>query len=153
MIKSQKFSAPPSFPPLSLSAAEREAYSLGIKLSCAFEILAASDSTWSERLNELYEAEQEHMIDDIQMQSWIENCEEPDGEEWMVLSTEDVRKMMAEDKGEEEQIKEMIANLEMFMEGESGFEGIDEEYISNSRTAYVRFEDLESDDEDDEELD
>jgi hypothetical protein len=36
---------------------------------------------------------------------------------------------MKEARSEEEQIREMIANLEGFMEGESGIEGIDDEYF------------------------
>lgn len=67
-------------------------------------------------------------VDDIMMKGWEENCEEPGSEEWMTLSAEDVKRIMAEDKTEEEQIKEMIANLGKFMEGESGFEGIDDEF-------------------------
>ena len=130
MIKSQKFNPPPAFPARSLSATEREMYSLGIKLTCAFELLASSSPPWSERVVELWNAEKEKKVDDIRMKGWDENCEEPDSEEWMTLSAEDVKRIMAEDKGEEDQIKEMIANLERFMEGESGFEGIEDEYAT-----------------------
>jgi hypothetical protein len=127
MIKSQKFNPPPSFPPRDLSAAEREMYSLGIKLTCAFELLASSTSSWSERVVDLWNAEKGNKVSDITIKEWDENCEEPDSEAWMTLSSEDVKRIKAEDKSEEEQIKEMIANLGHFMEGESGFEGIDDD--------------------------
>jgi hypothetical protein len=130
MLKSQKFNPPPSFPALSLSAKERETYSLGMKLTCAFELVASSGSDWGRRVLELWNAEKEKKVDDVAMRSWVENLEEVDGEEWMILSAEDIQRIMAEDKGEEEQIKDMIANLEKFMEGESGFEGIDDGYVS-----------------------
>jgi hypothetical protein len=129
MIKSQKFTPPPSFPAKSLSASERETYNLGMKFTCAFELLISSSSPWSEKVLELWHAERERKVDDIAMRGWEENCEEVDSEEWMSLSAEDVRRIMAEDKGEEEQVKDMIANLERFMQGESGFEGIDDEYV------------------------
>jgi len=130
MIKSQKFNPPPSFPPQDLSAAEREMYSLGIKLTCAFELLASSTTSWSERVVDLWNVEKGNKVSDIMIQGWDENCEESDTEEWMTLSGEDVKRIMAENKSEEEQIKEMIANLGHFMEGESGFEGIDDdEYV------------------------
>ena len=133
MIKLQKFTPPPSFPPRDLSAEEREMYSLGIKLTCAFELLASSESPWSERVVDLWNAENAKKVDDIAVKEWDENCEEPDSEEWMTLSGEDIKRIMAEDKSEEDQIKEMIANLSHFMEGESGFEGIDDdEYVSLS---------------------
>lgn len=129
MIKSQKFNPPPAFPPKDLSAAEREMYLLGIKLTCAFELLTSSDSLWSKRVIDLWNVERKKKADDIEIKGWDENCEVPDDEEWMILSSEDVKRIMAENKGEEEQVREMIANLEKFMEGESGFEGIDDEYI------------------------
>jgi hypothetical protein len=128
MIKSQKFNPPPAFPPRSLSAGEREMYSLGIKLTCAFELLAASSSTWSEHVVDLWNAEKVEEVDDMTIKKWEENCEEPDGEEWMTLSGEDIKRIMAENKTEEEQIREMIANMSNMMEDESGFEGIDDEY-------------------------
>src|SRR5271167_2662983 len=118
MIKSQKFNPPPSFPPQDLSAAEREMYSLGIKLTCAFELLASSTTSWSERVVDLWNVEKGNKVSDIMIQGWDENCEESDTEEWMTLSGEDVKRIMAENKSEEEQIKEMIANLGHFMEGE-----------------------------------
>jgi hypothetical protein len=127
MIKSQKFNPPPAFPARSLSANEREMYNLGIKLTSAFELLAASDSSWSQRVVDLWNIEKGERVDDLTIRGWEENCEEPSGEEWMNLSAEDIKRIMAEDKGEEEQIKEMIASLGKFMEGESGFEGIDDE--------------------------
>jgi hypothetical protein len=129
MIKSQKFNPPPAFPPRSLSAEEREMYSLGIKLTCAFELLASSPSSWSERLVELWNAEKAEEVDDVRIKKWEENYEEPDNEEWMTLSGEDIKRIMAENKSEEEQIKEMIANMSRMMEDESGFEGIDDEYV------------------------
>ena len=89
--------------------------------------LASSSSSWSERVVDLWNAEQVEEVDDITIKKWEENCEEPDDEEWMTLSGEDVKRIMAEDKTEEEQIKEMIANMSNMMEGESGFEGIDDE--------------------------
>ena len=147
MIKLQKFNPPPSFPALSLSVKEREMYSLGIKLTCAFELLASSTSPWSTRLLSLWNVEKERKIDDIVIKQWEENCEEVDGEEWMTLSGEDVKNIMSEDKSEEEQVREMIANMGQFMEGESGFEGIDvDEYVSFLVTrADCRFE-FDSDD-------
>jgi len=133
MIKSQKFNPPPSFPAKSLSACERDSYNLGIKLTCAFELLISSTSPWSSKVLELWHTEKERKVDDSAMKGWDENCEEVSAEEWMSLSAEDVRRIMKEDKSEEEQVKEMIANLERFMEGESGFEGIDDEYTSVRR--------------------
>ena len=132
MIKSQKFNPPPSFPAKSLSAAEREAYILGMKLTCAFELLISASSPWSEKVLELWHAEKEREVDDIAMKGWEENSEEISGEEWMSLSAEDIRKIMKEDKGEEEQVREMIANLERVMEGESGFEGIDDGCVDST---------------------
>jgi len=132
MIKSQKFNPPPSFPAKSLSAAERETYNLGMKLTCAFELLISSSSPWSEKVLELWHAEKERKVDDIAMRGWVENSEEISGEEWMSLSAEDIRRIIKEDKGEEEQVREMIANLERFMEGESGFEGIDDGYVDST---------------------
>ena len=153
MIKSQKFNPPPSFPAKSLSAAERETYNLGIKLTCAFELLSSSSSPWAEKILELWHGENERKVDDIAMRAWDENCEEPSGEEWMSLSAEDVRRIMAEDKGEEEQVKEMIANLERFMGGESGFEGIDDEYNLAEGCANCRFDDeFDEFDSDDDEM-
>lgn len=128
MLKSQKFIPPPSFPPRDLSASEREAYHLGIKLTCAFEILCSASSAWGQKVLEVRNIEKQRKVCDSEIQSWDENQEEPGDEEWMTLSTADVRRIMGEDKSEEEQVKEMIANLEKFMEGESGFEGIDDEY-------------------------
>ena len=132
---------------MTLSAAEREAYSLGIKLTAAYELLATSATAWGQRILDLHTEETQKKVDDITIKAWEENCEEPDGEEWMVLSSEDVRRIMDEDKGEEEQIKDMIANLEKFMEGESGVEGIDDEYFHCCRANWVRFEDFDSDEE------
>ena len=80
-------------------------------------------------LLDLWNAEKAEEVDDITIKKWDENCEEPDDEEWMTLSGEDVKRIMAEDKTEEEQIKEMIANMSRMMEDESGFEGIDDEYV------------------------
>jgi hypothetical protein len=128
MIKSQKFNPPPSFPARDLSATEREMYSLGIKLTCAFELLATSSSPWSRRVLDTRNEEKMKKVDDIMIRGWEENCEEPGSEDWMILSAEDVKRIMGEDKSEEEQIKEMIASLGKFMEGESGFEGIDDEF-------------------------
>jgi hypothetical protein len=128
MLKSQKINPPPSFPARDLSAIDRESYSLGIKLTCAFELLASSSSPWSQRLRDTWNEEKMKKVDDITMRGWEENCEEQGSEEWMTLSAEDVKRIMGEDKSEEEQIKEMIANLGKFMEGESGFEGIDDEF-------------------------
>lgn len=127
MIKSQKFNPPPSFPPRSLSINEREMYSLGIKLTCAFELLASSASLWSERVVDLWNAEKEKKADDIMIKGWEENCEEPDNEDWMTLTNDDITRIMAQDKSEEDQIKDMIADLGRFMKGESGFEGIDDD--------------------------
>src|SRR5438046_297147 len=104
MIKSQRFNPPPAFPPRSLSATEREMYSLGIKLTSAFELLASSNSPWSERVVELWNVESAAEIDDRTIEKWDENYEEPDGEEWMALSGEDVERIMAAEKSEEEQI-------------------------------------------------
>jgi hypothetical protein len=144
MLKSQKFNPPPAFPARDLSASEREMYSLGIKLTCAFELLASSDSSWTQRIVDLWNTEKERAATDAEIEEWTENCEDPSDEAWMTLSAEDVRRIMAEDKSEEEQVREMIANFERFIEGESGFEGIDDE-----------FEDFDSEDEieDDEDLD
>jgi len=153
MIKLQKFKPPPTFPPRSLSATEREAYELGIKLTCAFELLASSSSLWSERVVELRNAENEKKVDDITLKSWDENCIEPDNETWMTLSNEDITRIMGEGRNEEEQVREMISNLSKFMEGESGFEGIgddefhDEEYVqtqefTNSRLEFDSEEDM-----------
>jgi hypothetical protein len=124
MLKSQKFNPPPAFPPRELSAAERETYQMGIKLTCAFELLCSS-SLRSKQVLDIWNIEKQRKVNDHQMKGWDENQEEPGDEEWMNLSAEDVKRIMAEDKSEEEQVKEMIANLEKFMEGESGFEGID----------------------------
>jgi hypothetical protein len=133
MIGLRGFRPPPSFPPRDLSAEEREMYSLGIKLTCAFELLASSKSPWSERVVDLWNAESAKKVDDIAIKEWDENCEERDSEEWMTLSGEDVKRIMAEDKSDEDHIKDMIAELSRFMEGESGFEGIDDnEYVSLS---------------------
>jgi len=144
MLKSQKFNPPPAFPARDLSATEREMYSLGIKLTCAFELLASSDSPWAQRVVDLCNTAKEQGPTDAEIEAWTENCEDPNDEEWMALSAEDVKRIIAEDKSEEEQVREMIANFERFMEGESGFEGIDDE-----------FEEFDSDDEmeDDEDLD
>jgi len=111
-----------------LSATERESYSLGIKLTCAYELLANSTSSTAKVVVDIWTSEREKKVDDITIRGWSENLETPDGEEWMVLSAEDIKRITAEDKGEEEQIKDMIANLERFIEGESGFEGIDDEF-------------------------
>ena len=146
MLKSQRFNPPPSFPPRSLSAAERESYSLGIKLNCAFELLASSTSSWSQRVVDVWNIEKQRKVDDIQIRGWDENIEEPGSEEWMTLSAEDVKRIMAEDKSEEDQVKEMIANLEKFMEGESGFEGIDDEYTPFRNATHFRFEEFDSED-------
>ena len=151
MIKLQKFKPPPTFPPQSLSATEREAYELGIKLTCAFELLASSSSPWSERIVELRNAEQEKRVDDITMKSWNENCIEPDDETWMTLSNEDIIRIMGDGGNEEEKVREMISNLSKFMEVESGFEGIgddefdDEEYVPTQDWTDSRFE-FDSDD-------
>ena len=72
-------------------------YSLGIKLTCAFELLAASSSSWSERVVELWNAEKFEVVDDKTIKKWDENCEEPDDEEWMTLSGEDVKRIMSEE--------------------------------------------------------
>ena len=104
-------------------------YTLGIKLTCAFELLASSPLSWSERVVELWNAEKVEEADDMTIKKWDENYEEPDNEEWMTLSSDDVKRIMAEDKTEEEQIKEMIATMSAMMERESGFEGIDDEYV------------------------
>ena len=128
MIKAEKFNPPPAFPPRDLSVTEREMYSLGIKLTAAFELLATSKSPWSKTLFDLWNAEKEQAVSDITIKQWEENCEEPDSENWMILSSEDINMLRAEDVSEEEQVKKMIANLGKFMEGESGFEGIDDEY-------------------------
>jgi hypothetical protein len=146
MIKSQKFTPPPAFPARDLSASEREMYSLGIKLTCAFELLASSDSPWSQRIIDLWNTEKDRVVEDAEIKEWAENCEEPSDEEWMTLSAEDVKRIIAEDKSEEEQVREMIANFERFMEGESGFEGIDDEFAEFDS-------DDDMDDDDDEELD
>jgi hypothetical protein len=127
MIKLQKFNPPPAFPPRDLSASEREMYLLGIKLTCAFELLTSSNTPWFQSIIDLWNNERQKKVNDIELKGWDENCEEPDNEEWMILSAEDKKRIMAENKGEEEQVKEMIASLEKFMEGESGFEGIDDE--------------------------
>jgi hypothetical protein len=135
IIKLQKFSPPPAFLPQSLSAPEREAYELGIKLTCAFELVASSSSPWSERIVEVWKEEKEKKVDDLVLKSWDENCIEPNDETWMALSNEDITRIIGEDGNEEEQVREMIANLSKIMEGESGFEGIgddefdDEEYV------------------------
>lgn len=144
MLKSQKFNPPPAFPARDLSASEREMYSLGIKLTCAFELLASSDSSWTRRVVDLWNTAKERGATDAEIEKWTENCEDPSDEAWMTLSAEDVKRIMVEDKSEEEQVREMIANFERFIEGESGFEGIDDE-----------FEDFDSEDEmeDDEDLD
>jgi hypothetical protein len=151
MLKSQNFYPPPSFPARDLSATDRESYSLGIKLTCAFELLASSSSPWSQRLRDTWDAEKLKKVDDIMMRGWEENCEEPGSEEWMTLSAEDVKRIMGEDKSEEEQIKEMIANLGKFMEGESGFEGIDDEFEDEFVVLFGgangRFDEFDSDDE------
>jgi predicted secreted protein len=86
------------------------------------------------------------VVEDAEIKEWAENCEEPSDEEWMTLSAEDVKRIIAEDKSEEEQVREMIANFERFMEGESGFEGIDDEFAEFDS-------DDDMDDDDDEELD
>ena len=115
-----------------------------MKLTCAFELLISSSSLWSEKVLELWHAEKERKVDDIALKAWEENCEEISGEEWMSLSAEDVRRIMKEDRGEEEQVREMIANLERFMEGESGFEGIDDGYVTcpiDAQGADCRFDD------------
>jgi len=91
---------------------------------------------WGSRIIDLANEEGGKKVGDVEIAGWAENLEMPDGEEWMVLSAEDVQRIMKEDGSEEEQVREMIANLERFMEGESGFEGIDDE-----------FEDFESDEE------
>src|SRR5271170_3967813 len=103
MIKSQKFTPPPAFPARALSASEREMYSLGIKLTCAFELLASSDSRWTKRVLDVWNTEKERVVEDAELKEWAEKCEE-------------------------EQVRAMIANFERFMEGESGFEGIDDEF-------------------------
>jgi hypothetical protein len=103
-------------------------YSLGIKLTCTFELLATSSSPWSQRVLDAWNEEKIKKVDDIMIRGWEENCEEPGSEDWMILSAEDVKRIMGEDKSEEEQIKEMIASLGKFMEGESGFEGIDDDF-------------------------
>jgi len=128
MLKSQKFNPPPAFPARDLSAFEREMYSLGIKLTCAFELLASSESPWTQRVVDLWNREKERAVKDTEIQAWPENCEEPDNEDWMTLSAEDVKRIIAEDKSEEEQVRKMIANFERFMEGESGFEGINDDF-------------------------
>jgi predicted secreted protein len=85
------------------------------------------------------------VVEDAEIKEWAENCEEPSDEEWMTLSAEDVKRIIAEDKSEEEQVREMIANFERFMEGESGFEGIDDDF--------AEFDSDDDMDDDDEELD
>jgi|SRR5579871_4263909 len=137
MLKSQKFNPPPSFPPRELSASEREMYQLGIKLTCAFELLCGSSSSWSQRVLDVWNVEKERKVNDFQMREWEDNIEEPGSEEWLTLSAEDVKRIMAEDKSEEEQVQEMIANLEKFMEGESGFEGIDDGYTISEKLTDV----------------
>jgi len=127
MIKFQRFNPPPSFPPRDLTAKDREAYSLGIKLTCAFELLSTSTSPWRERLVHVRTEESGRKAEEAEIRSWDENCGEADGEEWMMLSSEDIQRIVAEEKGEEDKIREMISNLEKLMEGESGFEGIDDD--------------------------
>jgi hypothetical protein len=105
-------------------------YNMGIKLTCALELLASSGTSWSETLLGTWAAEKSESLSDISLNGWEENHLQPDSEEWMNLSTEEIRKIMAEDKGEEEQVKEMIENLRKLMEGESGFEGIDDESVN-----------------------
>ena len=144
MIKSQKFNPPPAFPARDLSASEREMYSLGIKLTCAFELLASSDSQWAKHAVNIWNTQKERTMNDMEINAWAENCETPSNEEWMNLSAEDVKRIIAQDKSEEEQVKEMIANIERFMGGESGFEGIDDEFADF---------DSGDDTDDDEELD
>ena len=130
ILKSQRFNPPPVFPALNLSAAEREMYLLGIKLTCAFEMLATSSSSRSQQVIDLWKAEKSKPASDAAIKEWTENCEDPSGEEWMILSPEDIQRIRASDKTEEEQVSEMIENMKKFMEGESGFEGIDDEYVS-----------------------
>jgi len=149
LIKSQRFNPPPAFPVFNMSAAEREMYSLGIKLTCAFEMLAISSSSRSQQVIDLWNAEKARKQNDAVIKEWTENLEEPSSEEWMILSAEDVQKIRAEDKNEEDQIREMIENMKKFMEGESGFEGIDDEYVSSIHLSDLRFGDFDSDDEDD----
>lgn len=129
MIKTEKFYPPPAFPPKDLSATEREMYSLGMKLTCAFELLATSSSSWSQRVICLWNEEKGLTASDAEVKRWEENCEEPDSEEWMTLSIEEVNRMLEEDMGEEEQVKKIIAEMSKIMEGESGFEGIDDGYF------------------------
>jgi hypothetical protein len=124
MIKLRKFSSPPAFPPQSLSASDREAYELGIKLTCAFELLASSSSPSSESVVDLWNLEKLRKVDDTALTSWDENCVKPSNEDWMTLSNDDITKIMGESGNEEDQVREMIENLSKFMEGESGFEGI-----------------------------
>jgi hypothetical protein len=124
MIKLQKFSSPPDFSPQSLSASDREAYELGIKLTCAFEILASSSSPLSKAVVDLRNKEKSKKVDDTELTSWDENRLKPSNEDWMTLSNEDITKIMGSGGNEEDQVREMIENLSKFMEGESGFEGI-----------------------------
>jgi hypothetical protein len=126
MIKPAKFNPPPSFPPRSLSSSEREMYNLGIKITCALELLTSSNSQWSKDLIDIWNVERLKLVNDERINAWEENQEQVDDEQWMTLSADDVRKIMAENKSEDDQVKDMIEQLSKFMEGESGFEGIDD---------------------------
>jgi SGT1 protein len=153
MIKLQKFSPPAAFPPRSLSASDRGAYELGIKLTCAFELLASSSSPSSKSVVDLWNEEKTKKVDDTTLTSWDENCIEPSNEDWMTLSNEDITRIMGEGGNEEDQVKEMIENLSKFMEGESGFEGIGDDEFDDEYANFHDMADTSSQFDSDDELD
>jgi hypothetical protein len=114
---------------MQLNAPDKVAYTMGMRLVCAMELLAQVDATsdlrpWGDMLISVINDEGPRNLSDRELMSWRENTRAESSEEWMHLTAADLARFVEEERSQEREMRDMISHLEGILGGNSGFEGI-----------------------------